>query len=154
LSDFNVQSNHPLHHSKGYTASTVEIYNFAFVCALLRIGSIFVAFITSPLTFNFPDIKSRCAFALPAINFAKSSSLSCSVTEAFLPSGASPLPTTPSSLRSMCQEAVSPLGFLRVKAKMAPPCLMAVFFSEGSDWREEFMRSKAVEEGKASGGFG
>lgn len=29
---------------------------------------------TSPLTFNFPDIKSLCAFALPATSLPKSSS--------------------------------------------------------------------------------
>ncbi len=39
-----------------------------------------MAFITSPLTFSFPDINSRCAFALPLTNFPKSSSERESVT--------------------------------------------------------------------------
>ena len=53
----------------------IFIYSFALApCAFLRIGSIFVAFITSPLTFNFPAMNSRCAFALPATSLPKSSS--------------------------------------------------------------------------------
>lgn len=50
------------------------------VCAFLSTGSIFVAFMTSPLIFNFPDMNSRCACVFPATNFANSSSDSDSVT--------------------------------------------------------------------------
>ena len=49
----------------------------------------------------------------------------------------------------MCQSAVSPLSFFKVKAKMVPPFLMASFRSASSASAEE-MRSKAAEEGKAS----
>lgn len=57
-----------------------EIYSLACFCAFLRIGSILVAFITSPLIFSFPDMNSFCAFALPEISLAKSTSESMSVT--------------------------------------------------------------------------
>lgn len=56
------------------------IHSFALVCALFSIGSILVAFITSPLTFNLPAMNSLCAFALPLISLAKSSSDNDSVT--------------------------------------------------------------------------
>lgn len=55
-------------------------YSLAFVCALFSIGSIFVAFITSPLTFSLPAMKSLCAFALPLTSLPKSSSDNESVT--------------------------------------------------------------------------
>lgn len=72
-----------------------------------------------------------------------------SIPLAFFPSGAEPLPTFPLSFRSMYQSLVSFCAFLSVKAKMAPPFLMASFRSESSDSAEE-MRSKAEEDGKAS----
>ena len=68
---------------------------------------------------------------------------------AFFPSGAAPLPTDPLSLRSMNQSLVSFWAFLSVKAKMAPPFLMASLRSASSERAEE-MRSKADEDGKAS----
>jgi hypothetical protein len=59
----------------GKAYCTFSLYSFALVaCAFFRIGSILVAFMTSPLTFNFPDMNNRCAFALPATNLPKSSS--------------------------------------------------------------------------------
>jgi hypothetical protein len=126
------------------------IYNFADVCAFFNTPSIFVAFITSPLTFNLPLINSFCAFALPCTNCPKSLSLSTRVTAAFLPSGANPLPTVPVSLRSMYHESVSPEAFLSVKAKMAPPFLMASLRSASEEEREREISSKAAEEGWAS----
>jgi hypothetical protein len=39
-----------------------------------------VAFITSPFTLSFPDMKSFCAFAFPAINLPKSGSERIKVT--------------------------------------------------------------------------
>ena len=68
---------------------------------------------------------------------------------AFFPSGAAPVPTFPLSFKSMCQSAVSPAGFLSVKAKIAPPFFIASFFSASSERAEE-RRSKAPEEGKES----
>ncbi len=56
------------------------IYNFAFVCAFFRIGSIFVAFMTSPFIFSFPDMNSRCACVFPLTSLPKSSSDSDKVT--------------------------------------------------------------------------
>jgi hypothetical protein len=47
----------------------------------------------------------------------------------------------------MCQDSWAPEVFLRVKAKMAPPFLIASARSVGEE-REVFMASKAVEEGK------
>jgi hypothetical protein len=127
-------------------------YSFAFGgCAFARIGSIFVAFMTFPLTFNFPLINRFCAFALPDTIFPKFSSLKLSVTSAFFPAGASPLATSPVSLRSMCQAASSPEGFLSLKQKIAAPALMAEARSVGEE-REAAMRSKAAEEGNASVG--
>jgi len=67
---------------------------------------------------------------------------------AFLPVGAVPLPTLPVSFRSMYQSLVSPLPFLSVNAKMAPPFFMASFRSASSERAEE-IRSKASEEGQA-----
>lgn len=58
----------------------IGIYSLALVWAFFRIGSILVAFITSPLTLSFPDMNSRCAFASPATNLPKSSSDSERVT--------------------------------------------------------------------------
>jgi hypothetical protein len=49
----------------------------------------------------------------------------------------------------MCQAASSPAEFLSLKAKMAAPALMASARSLVEE-REEAMRSKAVEDGKAS----
>jgi len=110
-----------------------------------------LTFITSPLTFNFPLINSFCAFALPATNFAKSASLSCSVTAGFLPSGARPLPTVPVSLRSMYHDSVSEALFFSVKAKIAPPFLMASLRSASEPEMAREISSKAAEAGKASG---
>ena len=69
---------------------------------------------------------------------------------AFFPSGASPLATTPFSLRSMNQLSVCPSLFFRVNANMALPFLTASFRSASLDWRELLMASKAGEEGNAS----
>ena len=55
-------------------------YNLALVCAFFRMGSILVAFMTSPLTLSFPDMNSRCALALPETSLPKSSSESERVT--------------------------------------------------------------------------
>jgi hypothetical protein len=100
---------------------------------------------TSPLTFNFPLINSFCAFALPSTSFWNSASFKTSVTFAFLPSGATPRPTVPLSFRSSLP------AFLSVKAKMPLPDLMAALRSAGEAEREDWMASKAVEEGKSSG---
>ena len=51
-----------------------RIYNFGLVCAFFNIGSIFVAFMMSPLIFSFPDMNNRCAWVLPLAIFPKSSS--------------------------------------------------------------------------------
>jgi hypothetical protein len=126
-----------------------NIYNLAFVCAFLSTFSILEAFMTSPLTLSFPLINSFCAFALPATSCAKSLSARMSVTAGFLPSGASPLPTVPVSLRSRCHDSSLPL-FLSVKPKMAPPCLMASLRSAGEE-SVEAMASKASDEGKSAG---
>ena len=125
-------------------------YNFAPVCAFFNIGSILVAFITSPLTFNLPLMNSFCAFALPATSWPKSLSLRINVTAAFLPSGAGPLPTVPLSLRSMYHDSSLP-AFLSVKEKMAPPFLMASLRSASEEERERAISSKAAEEGKSAG---
>lgn len=129
---------------------SICIYNFAPVCAFLRIGSILVAFITSPLTFNFPLMNSFCAFALPLTSEPKSLSLRVRVTLAFLPSGAGPFPTVPVSLRSMCHDSCLS-SFLSVKLKMAPPFLMASVRSASEEARERAISSKAAEEGKSAG---
>ena len=50
------------------------IYNLAPIWAFLRMGSILVAFMTSPRTLSLPLMNSFCAFALPATSFAKSAS--------------------------------------------------------------------------------
>jgi hypothetical protein len=47
----------------------------------------------------------------------------------------------------MCQDSCAPEGFLRVKAKMAPPFFIASARSE-SEERAELMASKAAEDGK------
>lgn len=41
------------------TCLVLFIYSLALVCAFFKMGSILVAFITSPLTLSFPDMKSR-----------------------------------------------------------------------------------------------
>ena len=58
------------------TSPQLPAYSFALSCcwAFFRIGSILVAFITSPLTFSFPPMNSFCAFACPATIFPKSAS--------------------------------------------------------------------------------
>ena len=66
--------------SMSNTKAITSHYSFAFVCAFFRIGSILVAFITSPLIFSFPLMNNFCAFALPEISLPKSSSLRMSVT--------------------------------------------------------------------------
>ena len=63
-----------------FIQSEFRLYNFAFVCAFFNIGSIFVAFITSPLTFSFPDMNNLCACVLPLTSLPKSSSESDRVT--------------------------------------------------------------------------
>ncbi len=57
-----------------------DVYSFALVCALFKTGSILVAFITSPLIFNFPDMNRVCAFFFPLTNCAKSSSVKDRIT--------------------------------------------------------------------------
>lgn len=94
-------------------------------------------------------MKSFCAFAFPVTSLPKFSSLSDSVTEAFL--GGAPLPTSPVSFRSMYQDSVAPDAFLRSKAKIALPFLMASLRPASSFLSEDAMASKAAEEGKASG---
>lgn len=66
-----------------------------------------------------------------------------------LPDGARPVSTLPVSFRSMYQLSCAPSPFLRVKAKMAPPFLMASLRSASSD-RAEAIKSKAADEGQAS----
>ena len=69
---------------------------------------------------------------------------------AFFPLGASPLPTSPFSFRSICQLSVFPSLFFSVNAKTALPFFTASFRSASSDWRELLMASKAAEEGNES----
>lgn len=57
-----------------HTKGVPHIYNFGFVCAFFNIGSIFVAFMISPLIFSFPDMNNRCAWVLPLASLPKSSS--------------------------------------------------------------------------------
>jgi hypothetical protein len=57
----------------------------------------------------------------------------------------------PVSLRSIYHESVSAAGFLSVKAKMAPPFLIASLRSASEADRERAISSKAAEEGKESG---
>lgn len=73
------------------------------------------------------------------------------MTVAFLPSGATPRPTVPVSLRSMCQDSSLP-AFFSVKAKMPFPDLMAALRSAGEAAREASIASKAAEEGKSAVG--
>src|SRR6266516_1807097 len=139
-------------------------------------GSIFVAFITSPLTLSFPDMNNLCAFAFPVTSFPKSSSERMRVTKhilgqhvvlyivlrntpshvadsspsVVLPSGPVPLPTVPDSFKSTYQLLVSPALFLSVNAKIAFPFLIASFRSVSSALRALLMRSNASEEGNAS----
>lgn len=124
-------------------------YNLGPPCAFLRIGSILVAFMTSPLTFSFPLMKSFCAFAFPVTSLPKLSSLSDNVTEAFF--GGAPLPTAPVSFKSTYHDSVAPEAFLSSKAKIALPCLMAAWRPASSFLSDEAMASKAADEGKASG---
>jgi hypothetical protein len=49
--------------------------------AFFMIGSILVAFMMSPLSLSFPDMKSFWALALPATSWAKSASERARVTE-------------------------------------------------------------------------
>ena len=152
----------------------VYVYNFALLCAFFKIGSNFVAFITSPLIFSLPFMNKFCAFALPEYSCAKSLSERFSVTAAvsahtapsnaqqpvsiardedlplaFFFSGAEPFPTVPVSLRSTYHSLLSPSLFLMLKAKMAPPFFMASLRSLSSE-RAAAMSSKAAEEGQAS----
>ena len=131
-----------------------HVYSFAPVCAFLSMGSILVAFITSPLTFNLPLMNSFCAFAFPATSCPKSLSDRTSVTAGFLPSGASPLPTVPVSFKSMYHDSVALEAPLSVKAKIALPFLMASWRSASEAEREREISSKATEDGMASGGGG
>lgn len=59
------------------------IYSFTVVCAFFKIGSIRVAFVTSPLIFNLPDMKSCIAFAFPLKSLPNSSSAKIKVTKQF-----------------------------------------------------------------------
>lgn len=68
----------------------------------------------------------------------------------FFPSGAVPLPTVPVSLRSMYQLSCAPEPFFNVKAKTAPPFLIASLRSASEEERAEEMRSKASEAGNCS----
>ena len=61
-----------------------------------------------------------------------------------------PLETAPVFLRSMFQLSVSPAAFLRVKAKMALPCLSASLRSASLALRAAWIASKAAEEGNLS----
>lgn len=72
------------------------------------------------------------------------------IPSASLPDGPVPLPTSPFSFKSMYHVAVSPCAFLSVKAKRAPPRLMAALRSTSSPAREVAMRSKASEAGKVA----
>lgn len=72
------------------------------------------------------------------------------MTAGFLPSGATPRPTVPVSLRSMCHDSSLP-AFLSVKAKMPLPDLMAALRSASEPAREAWIASKAAEEGKSAG---
>jgi hypothetical protein len=73
---------------KSKCRSISVLYNYRILVYSLAIAgrafastpSSLVAFITSPLTFNFPDMNSLCAFAFPLTNFPKSSSDSDRVT--------------------------------------------------------------------------
>jgi len=51
-----------------------SIYSFAFACAFFNTGSIFVAFMTSPVSFSLPAMNNRCAWVLPLVSLPKSSS--------------------------------------------------------------------------------
>ncbi len=62
-----------------------------------------------------------------------------------------PLATLPVSTRSMCQLSVSPAAFFNVKAKTAPPFLMASFRAASLLLMALLMASKAADEGKLSG---
>lgn len=70
------------------------------------------------------------------------------------PSGAVPRPTVPLLFRSTYQLSCLPSAFLSVKAKTAPPFLIASLRPASSEEREEEMASKAVELGKESRGVG
>src|ERR1700712_3164771 len=65
------------------------------------------------------------------------------------PDGASPLPTTPSFLRSKNQDSVLPSLFFSVKAKMDFACLMASFLALSSLLRASSIMSKAFDAGKS-----
>ena len=62
----------------------------------------------------------------------------------------SPFPTSPFSLRSICQLSVSPALFFNVNANTAFPCLIASCRSASEDVRAALIASKASEEGKES----
>jgi hypothetical protein len=51
-----------------HTCHMRPTYSLALFWAFFRIGSILVAFMTSPLTFSFPLMYSFCAFALPEMS--------------------------------------------------------------------------------------
>ena len=96
-------------------------------------------------------MNNDCAFVFPATIFPKFSSDKLSVTSAFFPAGASPLATEPDCFRSMCHAASCPAAFLSLKAKIALPLSMASFLSSGEELREDWMASKAADDGNASG---
>lgn len=72
------------------------------------------------------------------------------IPSAFFPVGASPLPTSPFSLRSIYQLSVDPSLFFSVNANIALPFLTASLRSAASEWRELLIASKAADDGKAS----
>lgn len=92
-----------------------------------------------------------CAASSRTGEFSKQKQSGTSVQGA-LPVGfvPSPFPTSPFSLRSICQLSVSPALFLSVKAKTAFPCLIASLRSASDAVKALLMTSKAPEAGKAS----
>jgi len=69
---------------------------------------------------------------------------------AVLPSGASPLQTSPLSFKSMYQLSNAPEVFFSVNAKIALPFLMASMRSASFDFNDWLIKSNAEEDGKAS----
>lgn len=84
-----------------------NLYNFALVCAFFNTGSAFVAFITSPLIFSFPDIKRFWAFFFPLTRFPKSSSERDRLTA--LKSCSQPLPCPLKNKVFICLVVMAPI---------------------------------------------
>lgn len=72
------------------------------------------------------------------------------IPSAFLPAGAAPLPTSPTSFRSRYQLSSLPLAFLMLKLTMALAFSTASLRSAASALRVALIASNAAEEGKAS----